>query len=88
MILFTKDGCPKCKYVKRHVDLVQLEVRISVLGPEDAEALADLAWYGLVAVAEKSLPILVLDDGTYLTGAIRILRHLEPKLTGPLNPTV
>ena len=79
MILFTKDGCPKCEYVKRHVDLVKLEVRISVLDPEGAEALADLAWYGLVAVAEKSLPILVLDDGSYLTGAIPILRYLNPE---------
>ncbi len=76
MTLFTKPDCGKCEYVKKHVDLDRLGVQVEVLGPENADALAHLAWHGLVKVAEKSLPILVLDDSSYLTGAIPIKSYL------------
>ncbi len=77
MTLFTKDDCGKCDYVKKHVDLDRLGVKIEVLGPENPDALAHLAWHGLVSVAEKALPILVLDDMSHLTGAIPIKSYLE-----------
>lgn len=77
MTLFTKDNCTKCDYVKKHVDLGRLGVKIEILGPENSDALAHLAWHGLVSVAEKSLPILVLDDMSHLTGAIPIKSYLE-----------
>ena len=83
MTLFTKPDCGKCDYVKRHVDLDLLGVHIEVLGPDNAEALAHLAWHGLVGVAEKSLPILVLDDLTHLTGAIPIKSYLLGLTTPP-----
>jgi glutaredoxin len=74
--LFTKDGCEKCEYVKKSVDLKWLGVRVEILGPDNAESLAHLAWHELVSVAETQLPILVLDDNSTLTGAIRIKNHL------------
>ena len=77
MTLFTKVGCGKCDYVKRHVNLSAVGVRVEELGPDNPDALAHLAWHGLVTVAERSLPILVLDDSRYLTGAVRIRKYLQ-----------
>lgn len=76
MTLFTKEGCEKCEYVKKKVDLEKLGVKVEVLGPENPESLAHLAWYELVTVAETQLPILVLDDDSSLTGAIHIKNYL------------
>ncbi len=76
MTLFTKEGCEKCEYVKKNVDLRKLGVRVEVLSPENPESLAHLAWHELVSVAETQLPILVLDDNSSLTGAIRIKNYL------------
>ena len=76
MTLFTKDGCAKCEYVKKSVDLKRLGVRVEILSPDNADSLAHLAWHELVTVAETQLPILVLDDNSALTGAIRIKNHL------------
>ncbi|GAB4247628.1 MULTISPECIES: hypothetical protein [Deferrisoma] len=81
MTLFTKVGCEKCEYVKERVDLAALGVVVEELGPENPDALAHLAWHGLVNVAERSLPILVLDDSSYLTGAVRIRKYLEEMKT-------
>ncbi|NOY43837.1 hypothetical protein [Deferrisoma camini] len=77
MTLFTKVGCEKCEYVKERVDLAALGVAVEELGPENPDALAHLAWHGLVNVAERNLPILVLEDSNYLTGAVRIRKYLE-----------
>ena len=77
MTLFTKEGCEKCEYVKSHVDLNRLGVRVEVLSPENPESLAHLAWHELVTLAETQLPILVLDDNSALTGAIRIKNYLS-----------
>ncbi len=77
MTLFTKENCNKCEFVKKHVDLDRAGVRVEVLGPENSDALAHLAWHGLVKVAEKALPILVLDDMSYIAGAIPIKGYLE-----------
>ena len=76
MTLFTKEGCEKCEYVKRSVDLKNLGVRVEVLSPDNPESLAHLAWHELVSVAETQLPILVMDDNSSLTGAIRIKNYL------------
>lgn len=79
MTLFTKENCQKCDFVKKHVDLGGLGVSVEVLGPDNADALAHLAWHGLVAVAEKQLPILVLDDSSYIAGAIPIKGYFEER---------
>ena len=76
MTLFTKEGCEKCDYVKKSVDLKKLGVRVEILGPDNPDSLAHLAWHGLVRIAETQLPILVLDDSSALTGAIRIKNYL------------
>ncbi len=77
MTLFTKEGCEKCAYVKKSVDLRKLGVRVEVLGPDNPESLAHLAWHELVSVAQTQLPILVLDDSTSIIGAIRIKNYLQ-----------
>ncbi len=76
MTLFTKEGCEKCEYVKKSVDLRKLGVKVEVLGPDNPDSLAHLAWHELVSVAETQLPILVLDDSSALIGAIRIKNYL------------
>jgi glutaredoxin len=76
MTLFTKPNCDKCSYVKSKFDMDALGVRIEDLNEENADALAHLAWHELVEVAEKELPILVLDDSTHITGAIKIKSYL------------
>lgn len=77
MTLFTKENCQKCEVVKKHFDLDGMGIAIEVLGPDNPDALAHLAWHGLVTVAERSLPILVLDDSSYIDGALRIKKHLS-----------
>ncbi|MBM4330210.1 MAG: hypothetical protein FJ117_03115 [Deltaproteobacteria bacterium] len=76
MTLFTKEGCEKCEYVKKSVDLKKLGVKVEILGPENPDSLAHLAWHELVSLAETQLPILVLDDSSSMTGAIRIKNYL------------
>ncbi len=76
MTLFTKEHCDKCEYVKNNFDLGSMGVNIEVLGPENPDALAHLAWHGLVGVAEKMLPILVLDDSSHIAGALNIKKYL------------
>jgi glutaredoxin len=76
LTLFTKEGCQKCEYVKKSVDLKKLGVTEEVLGPYNPDSLADLAWHELVSVAETQLPILVLNDSSSITGAIRIKNYL------------
>lgn len=82
MTLFTKEGCEKCEYVKKSVDLKGLGVKVEVLGPDNPGSLAHLAWHELVSVAETQLPILVLDDSSSMTGAIRIKNYLAA-MTNP-----
>ena len=77
MTLFTKQDCGKCEYVKENVNLGALHVAVEVLGPDNVDALAHLAWHGLVGTAEKNLPILVLDDMSHITGAIPIKKYLS-----------
>jgi glutaredoxin len=76
LTLFTKLGCEKCEYVKKSVDLKKLGVREEVLGPDNPDSLAHLAWHELVTAAETQLPILVLDDSSSIMGAIRIKNYL------------
>ncbi len=75
--LFTKEGCEKCEYVKKSVDLKKLGVAVEILSPDNADSLAHLAWHELVNSAETELPILVLDDSSSMTGAIRIKNYLR-----------
>jgi hypothetical protein len=77
MTLFTKDGCEKCHYITDRFDLVELGIVEDRLGPENPDALAHLAWHELVDLAERELPILVLDDSSHISGAIKIKSYLK-----------
>lgn len=77
MTLFTKPGCEKCHYITDKFDMASLGIAINVLSPADPAALAHLAWHELVEVAEKELPILVLDDSSHISGAIKIKSYLK-----------
>jgi hypothetical protein len=76
--LFTKPGCGKCDWVKTHVELERRpDVQVLSLDGENPEALAMLAYFECVTLAEKKLPILVSDAGEVLTGALQIRNYLE-----------
>ncbi|NOZ84743.1 MAG: hypothetical protein GXP49_00490 [Deltaproteobacteria bacterium] len=77
MTLFTKEGCEKCEYVKRTIDLEHLGVREQQLNGENYQALAELAYYGLVEKAQKTLPILVTEDNQVVVHAGRIKSYLQ-----------
>jgi hypothetical protein len=80
--LFTKPNCKKCDWLKREVDLDKvegLEIHELIKGISDqaSTSLGELAWYELVSAAETTLPILVLDDGSSVTGVINIKKILK-----------
>ena len=77
MTLFTKADCQKCHYIKNHFNLPSLGIQEEMLGDDNADALAHLAWHELVEVAQKELPILILDDSTAVVGAIPIKKYLS-----------
>ena len=79
MTLFTKDDCKLCQQLKDQFDLKAMQVNIEILGKDDADALAHLAWHGLVETARKTLPILVLDDSSSVDDFARIENHLINK---------
>lgn len=81
MTLFTKPGCEKCHFITERFDLNALNIRIDHLDESNAEALAHLAWHELVEVAERELPILVLDDMSHISGAIKIKAYLTELIT-------
>lgn len=78
MVLFTKVGCEKCEWVKKHVDLDAAGVRVVVLGEENYEGLAELAWFSGVRLAETQLPILAREqEDKLIAGAINIKKFLS-----------
>ncbi|MEW6187514.1 MAG: hypothetical protein AB1585_17425 [Thermodesulfobacteriota bacterium] len=77
MTLFTKADCQKCHYIKDHFNLSILGIQEEILGEDNAEALAHLAWHELVDTAQRELPILILDDSTAVVGAIPIKKFLN-----------
>ena len=76
MTLFTKDDCKLCEQIKSQFDLEAMDVHIEVLGSTDADALAHLAWHGLVETARKTLPLLVLDDSSTVDDFTNIESYL------------
>jgi hypothetical protein len=82
MLLFTKAGCASCDYIKKNFDLEQLGIEVRLLGERNADALADLAWYGLVEEAKRRLPILVRDDDSSLLGAEAVRDYLIQRAFG------
>ncbi|MCK4729313.1 MAG: hypothetical protein KAT27_10335 [Desulfobacterales bacterium] len=76
MTLFTKSLCSACQEVKKEFDLKAMGVNVDELGPDNPDALAHLAWHELVEIAEKNLPILVLNDSSAITDTCEIRRQL------------
>lgn len=76
MTLFTTDDCKLCRQLKEQFDLEAMEVTIERLDKDDADALAHLAWHGLVETARKTLPLLVLDDCSTVDDFSSIENHL------------
>ena len=76
MTLFTKSLCSACQEIKREFDLKTIGVEVEELGPDNPEALAHLAWHELVETAEKTLPILVLNDSSAISDTEEIRRYL------------
>ena len=77
MTLFTKPDCRKCHYITDKFDLAAIGVAQEVLSSDNPDALAHLAWHELVEVAQRELPILVLDNEKHITGAIKIKKISE-----------
>lgn len=73
--LFTKPLCSACQDIKQGFDLKALGIEVEELD-NNPDALALLAWHECVELAEKSLPILVLCDGTILTNG-KVKDYLE-----------
>ncbi len=94
MTLFTKKDCKLCDQIKQNFDLEAMQIKIEVLDNSNADALAHLAWHGLVETARKTLPILVLDDSSSEDNFMRINDHLQIKagacglLTGRQKPPI
>lgn len=76
MTLFTKSLCSACQEIKKQFDLNALGIEVEEIGSDNPGALAHLAWHELVEAAEKSLPILVLNDSSALTDAMEIRSYL------------
>lgn len=74
MKLFTKPGCEKCDWVKKGLPE---EVEVNSYDIMTSEGLAELAYWELVGLAEKELPILLTREGKVVTGAIRISKELK-----------
>jgi hypothetical protein len=84
-VLFTKQGCAKCDWVKEKVDIEKVdELVIMQLDDDNSDALAMLAFHECVTLAEKKLPILVSDTNEVITGALKIKNRLE-KLGGVIS---
>jgi hypothetical protein len=81
-ILFTKEGCGKCDWVKSNVDLSKVkDLKVFTVNGDDPEALAMLAYYECVALSEKKLPILVSRSKEIITGAGHIRKFLLDNCT-------
>jgi hypothetical protein len=77
MTLFTKSLCSACQNIQKEFDLKALGVELEELEPDNPGALAHLAWHELVEIAEKSLPILVLNDSSAISDTGEIKSYLE-----------
>jgi hypothetical protein len=80
-ILFTKPNCTNCNWIKNHCDLTVVEIH--ELTDDNAESLGLLAYYECVALAEKALPILVLDEDDIVSDFALIKARLDPNGATP-----
>lgn len=77
MILFTKPDCERCDWIKANCDLADVSIQELAESPE---ALALLAYYECVTLAQKSLPILVIDNGPFDGRVLTEIGEIAAKL--------
>lgn len=77
MTLFTKPECNKCEHLKNSFDLTSFGIEEQRLTPENSDALAELAYYECVDLAERELPILVTRESRVLSGLVPIRKYLR-----------
>ncbi|NVM57211.1 MAG: hypothetical protein HWN51_03725 [Desulfobacterales bacterium] len=82
MTLFTKSLCSACQEIEKEFDLKALGVKVEEIGSNNPDALAHLAWHELVEAAEKSVPILVLNDSSAIIDTEEIRGYLGSMVTG------
>ncbi len=71
IILFTKNHCSKCEYVKERLP-PGLEVHVHNV--DTADGLAEGAFYGILG---KGFPVLVVDEEFAAEGSINVLKRLK-----------
>ncbi|MGE0015425.1 MAG: hypothetical protein AB7S83_04505 [Candidatus Methanomethylophilaceae archaeon] len=71
IILFTKNDCSKCKYVKERLPP---GVEVDVQNVDTAGGLAEGAFYGILG---KGFPVLVVDEEFAAEGSINVLKKLK-----------
>ncbi len=73
-LLFTKEDCNKCEFLKTKIDLEDLNIKEMKLTSDDAHVLALAAWYDII---EEKMPVLITDNNKPVVGVINILRYLK-----------
>ena len=71
IILFTKNNCNKCEYVKERIPP---GIDVDVQNVDAADGLAEGAFYGILG---KAFPVLVVDDEFAAEGSINVLKKLK-----------
>lgn len=79
MIFFTSRRCKRCRYIHEVFNLDMLDIEEVVLTDENADGLAELAWYGLIEEARRSLPIIIDDEGKAHTDQAEIVCALASR---------
>lgn len=70
IILFTKNDCSKCDYVKERLPR-GLDVKIENV--DTVDGLAEGAFYGIL---DKGFPVLIVEDEFIAEGSINVLKKL------------
>ncbi|MEA4976948.1 MAG: hypothetical protein VB016_00095 [Methanomassiliicoccaceae archaeon] len=71
IILFTKNNCNKCEYVKERIPS---GIDVDIQNVDTAGGLAEGAFYGILG---KGFPVLVVDDEFVAEGSINVLKKLK-----------
>ncbi len=79
MTLFTKRNCILCNQLKKRFDLSAMNIKEEVLDGYNPKAAAHLAWHSLADIGRSMLPILILDDSTYIFNFSSIMHQLASR---------
>jgi len=80
LLLFTKEHCQKCEFLKEKINIEALGIQEIKLTSSDAHALGLAAYFDIVTLMEKpGLPILVTDNNSPISGVVNIKKYLREK---------